>query len=436
MWIVYVDFPTIAIILPGTQPTDMLTRFIPLMIGLRYTRAKRRNHFISFVSGFSLFGMAIGVFALIVVLSVMNGFDRELKQCILSVVPHGTVTFANGQSWQAMATEVSAVPGVSGVAPYVAGYGMVSFSGGYEGVEVQGILPEQEGQVSVIDQHMVLGRLSDLKPGEFDIILGSLLARYLGVSPGDKVSLVLPQLNITPAGVFPRQKRFRVAGVFEVGAQVDQSLVLIHLADAQKLFRLGDGVTGLRVHTPDLYQAQPVLARVAKELASDGAQVKDWSQTQGGLFQAVQMEKTVVTILLMIIVAVAAFNIVTSLVLMVADKRSDIAVLRTLGLSQQQVMGIFIVQGCAVGWFGILLGAVLGSLAAIFIGPVVSAIEQLTGLYVFDPSVYFVSSLPSEWQLEDLLVVCGSGVVLSLLATLYPAYRAAQVEPAEVLRYE
>ncbi len=411
---------------------------MPLFIGLRYTRAKRRNQFISFVSGFSLFGMAIGVFALIVVLSVMNGFDRELKQRILSVVPHGIVSFSREYHWQDLAAEIRQIDGVEGVAPYVSGFGMLSFSGGLEGVEVQGILPQQENQVSVIDQHMLQGQLSDLKSGEFDIVIGSLLARYLGVSRGDRVSLVLPELNITPAGIFPRQKRFRVAGVFEVGAQVDQSLVLVHMADAQKLFRLQDGVHGLRIRTPDLYAALPVLARIQSTLAkkNETVQVKDWSQTQGGLFQAVQMEKTVVTLLLLIIVAVAAFNIVTSLVLMVADKRGDIAVLRTLGMSQKQVMGIFVVQGCAVGWIGIVFGALLGSLAAVFIGPIIEFIEGLGGFYIFDPRVYFVTTLPSQWQWQDVVLICSSGVVMSLLATLYPAYRAAQVEPAEVLRYE
>lgn len=416
----------------------MLTRFLPLFIGLRYTRAKRRNQFISFVSGFSLFGMAIGVFALIVVLSVMNGFDRELKQRILSVVPHGTVNFSNAYDWREMAEAVKKIDGVEGVAPYVAGYGMLSFSGGLDGVEIQGVLPEQEAQVSVINQHMVQGSLNDLEPGDFDIVLGSLLARYLGVARGDKVSLILPQLNITPAGIFPRQKRFRVVGIFEVGAQVDQGLVLIHMSDAQKLFRLQDDVHGLRVRTPDLYAAQPVLQRVKQALAANDetVDVKDWSQTQGGLFQAVQMEKTVVTLLLLIIVAVAAFNIVTSLVLMVADKRGDIAVLRTLGLSQQQVMAVFVVQGCAVGWVGILVGAILGSLMAVFVGPVISFMEQISGLYIFDPQVYFVTTLPSQWLWSDVALVCSSGVVMSLIATLYPAYRAAQVEPAEVLRYE
>ncbi len=413
---------------------------VPLFIGLRYTRSKRRNQFISFVSGFSLFGMAIGVFALIVVLSVMNGFDRELKSRILSVVPHGFIDQTPQlRDWPQLAQRVERHPQVVAAAPYIAGFGLISRGYGVQGVNIQGILPDWEQRVSVIGEHMVLGAIEDLRPRQYGIVIGNLLARYLGVGRGDKIALTLPQITLTPAGAFPRLKRFTVVGVFEVGAQVDQNLVMIHLDDAQKLFRYGDGVQGLHLQVNDIYRAGAVVSELSAQLSADGQPgylSKDWSQTQGSLFQAVKMEKTVITVLLLIIVAVAAFNIVTSLVLMVADKRSDIAVLRTLGLSSRQVMAIFVVQGSAVGIIGVAIGAVLGTLAAHFVGDIAAWLEHMLGLSVFDPSVYFISRLPSEWRLEDAVLICACGLVISVLATLYPAFRASRIEPAEALRYE
>lgn len=416
----------------------MLSMFrnLPLYIGLRYMRSKRRNQFISFVSGFSLLGMALGVMALIIVLSVMNGFDRELKKRILSVVPHGFIEGKTPiQNWPSLSGQINQHPEVIASAPYIEGFGLVAYESGVQGVQLQGILPESEAAVSIIETHMLVGSSHDLRAGEYGIVLGSLLARYLGITTGDKVVITLPDLNITPAGIFPRMKRFTVVGVFEVGAQVDQSLVMIHLTDAQKLFRYGAGVQGLHIRTGDIYRAAPVMKELSRELNGDYT-FKDWSQTQGSLFQAVKMEKTVIGVLLMIIVAVAAFNIVSSLVLMVADKRSDIAVLRTIGLSARQVMGIFIVQGSAVGFVGILIGAVSGSLIAIFIGDLVSWAENALGVHIFDPNVYFISHMPSRWLISDVIVICAIAVVLSIVATLYPAYRASKIEPAEALRYE
>ena len=421
-----------------------MQRPVPLFIGLRYTRSKRRNQFISFVSGFSLFGMAIGVFALIVVLSVMNGFDRELKSRILSVIPHGFIDQTPQLAdWPQLAEQVLRHPEVVAAAPYIGGFGLISRDYGVQGVSIQGILPDAESRVSVIGEHMVLGAVEDLRPGQYGIVLGNLLARYLGVARGDKVALTLPEIALTPAGAFPRMKRFTVVGVFEVGAQVDQNLVMIHLADAQKLYRYGDGVQGLHLKVEDIYRAAPVVAALSVTLANGadggggaGFVSRDWSQTQGSLFQAVKMEKTVITVLLLIIVAVAAFNIVTSLVLMVADKRSDIAVLRTLGLSSRQVMAIFVVQGSAVGVIGVVIGAVLGTLAAHYVGDLAAWLERALGLSVFDPNVYFISRLPSQWRLEDALLIAGCGLVISVLATLYPAFRASRVAPAEALRYE
>lgn len=413
---------------------------VPLHIGLRYTRAKRRNQFISFVSAFSLVGMALGVMALIVVLSVMNGFDREMKNRILSVVPHGFVDREPElDDWRSLADSVLAHPQVLAAAPYIEGFGLMSYGQGVEGVQIQGILPDEQAGVSVVEQRMILGSTQQLREGEFGIVMGRLLARKLGMTLGDQVRVTLPEIRVTPAGVFPRVRSFTLVGVFEVGAQMDQRLGLIHLGDAQRLFRYR-GVQGLQLELTDIYRAGPVMAELSQQLGDrhpeEDYRVRDWSQTQGSLFQAVKMEKVMISVLLGIIIAVAAFNIVSSLVLMVADKRSDIAVLRTLGMSARQVMATFMVQGSAVGVAGTAIGAALGCLLAIYIGPLVAWIESLLDLHIFDPSVYFISVLPSQLLWQDVFVICGVALLLSFLATLYPAYRAAKIEPAEALRYE
>lgn len=410
-------------------------KFIPLYIGLRYTRAKRRNQFISFISAFSLIGMALGVMALIIVMSVMNGLDREMKQRLLSVVPHGYIDQVPYMSdWTSVAKAVAANPKVIGSAPYIAQDVMITYAGGVEGIQLQGIDPLQESKISVINQHMLLGQLEDLKEGEFSIIMGALLARQLGLTRGDKVVITSPDIVITPAGAYPRKKSFTLVGVFEVGSQVDQSLAFVHLVDAQRLFRQA-GPQGLHVKTVDLYQAPQVMAQLGKNLG-DSVKIKDWSQTQGSLFQSVKMEKIVTATLLNILVFIAVFNIVSSLVLMVADKRSDIAVLRTLGLTGRQVMGIFIVQGSAVGISGILIGTLLGSVIALTLNPIMAFLESVFGFHFFDPSVYFITGLPSVLLWQDVVTVCSIALVLSVAATLYPAYRAAKIEPAEALRYE
>ena len=405
-------------------------------IGLRYTRAKRRNHFISFVSVFALCGMALGVFALILVLSVMNGFDHELKQRILRVVPHGFLTTGEPLAdWRGLAQRIDNTPGLVGSAPFVGGQALVSFAGNVRGLELQGVLPSRESSVSVVDQHMLIGELDRLQPGTYGIVIGAMLARSLGVTTGDKFTVTLPQVSITPAGVFPRTKRFTLVGVFEVGAQVDQTLALIHIEDAQTLFRLGNAVDGLRLKFDDIYEAPQALSTLVKNLGP-GYHGKNWSQTQGSLFQAVKMEKTVVGVMLSIIVAVAAFNIITCLVMMVAEKRTDIAVLRTMGMKAGDIVSIFMVQGIALGIAGIFVGAALGIPAALYLSQFVAWIESMTGLQVFDPSVYFVSFIPSRFQWQDALWVCGIALLITLLATLYPSWRAARIMPAEALRYE
>jgi len=410
--------------------------FTSLFVGLRYIRAKRRNQFISFISGFSLLGMTLGTLALIVVLSVMNGFDREIKQRILSVVPHAFIDeIPRLKAWQDLARKISVAEHVVASAPYIGGYGMLTAKGAIKSAELQGILPSHEQHVSIIDRYMVKGELRHLEAGGYGIVLGRLLANFLRTDIGGQVVVTLPEVSITPAGLYPRVKRFTVVGIFEVGAQVDQSLAMIHLADAQKVFRYGRSVQGLRLKVDDIYHAQKVSIKLRQELG-DAYRLTDWSQAQGGLFDAIQMEKRMVTLLLLIIIAVAALNIVTGLVLMVADKRGDIAVLRTLGMSTQEVMSIFIVQGSTVGIAGVFAGALIGCLLAWGLSDVIRFFEMLLNIHIFDPNVYFISQIPSDLRFEDVLLVCGSGVVMSVVATLYPAYRAAQVEPAEVLRYE
>ena len=412
----------------------MLTN-IPFYIGLRYTRAKRRNQFISFISAFSLVGMALGVMALIIVLSVMNGFDREMKQRILSVVPHGFIDQQPALvDWQPLAQQVMQHPEVVAAAPYLSSTVMISYAGGVDAVELQAILPEEEAKISIVNQRMLVGSLDMLQAGNYGIVMGRLLASRLALAPGDKVRLTSPEINITPLGAFTRTRHFTLVGVFEVGAEVDSNLVLVHLQDAQKFLRQ-PGAQGLHVKTRDMFVAPRVMTELRQQLG-ETVTVKDWSQTQGSLFQAVKMEKMVVGALLLIIIAVAAFNIVSSLVLMVADKRSDIAVLRTLGLSARQVMAIFVVQGSAVGFLGTFVGAAIGCLVALNLTSIMGLVEQLFGFQVFDPEVYFISQLPSVLMWQDLLVICGLALTLSLLATLYPAYRAARIEPAEALRYE
>jgi len=416
--------------------------WVSAFIGLRYTRAKRRNQFISFVSGFSFVGMALGTLSLIVVMSVMNGFDAEIKHRLLKVVPHGL--FETEQpllAWTALQQVLQTHGAVLSTEPYVSGFGMVSYQRSLHGVALQGLFPNN-ALATTLAPNMIVGSLEQLQAGQYNVVMGRLLARFLGVTTGDKISLTLPQLNVTPAGIFPRMKRFTVVGVFEVGAQVDQNLLLLHLTDAQKLLRLGTGVSGVSIQTTDMYEAVQVVDNLNQKLANsidpNLSQItgKDWSQTQGSLFAAVKMEKTVVSLLLMVVIAVAAFNIISSLVLMVADKRTDIAVLRTLGFTRNQVMNVFVVQGFAVGATGVAIGTLLGVAVASSIGELVALWETLTGILLFDPNVYFISQLPADVQWPDVLLVVLVGLLLSFLSTLYPAYRASKVEPAEALRYE
>jgi lipoprotein-releasing system permease protein len=410
---------------------------LPLFIGLRYTRSKRREGFVSFISGFSLCAMALGVMALIVVLSVMNGFDREIKNRLLRVVPHITVVRAQGFSVDEIDTlrpQIMADANIRSVVPMVQSFAMLSHEVEQSGVMLQGVDP-QWATLDMLKEHMISGYLEQLQPGEFGVVLGSQVARRLNVFVGDRVQVTMPDITVTPAGIFPRIKALRVTGIFEVGAQVDSSVAFVHQQDARKLLRLGNSFQGMQLQLEDAYVADQWIAEVG-ETVLPGLAWRSWTHSMGTLFQAMRMEKVVVSLLLSVIIAVAAFNIVASLVLMVADKRRDIAVVRTMGATSSLVMRIFVVQGMAVGTMGIVAGTLLGCLLAYFIGDIVGLIEQVAGIYLFDPSVYLISALPSRILLADVVTVVGSAFMISFLATLYPAWRAGQVLPAEALRYD
>ena len=413
-------------------------RPLSIFIGSRYTRAKRRNHFISFISLTSMIGLALGVLAMIMVLSVMNGFQREMSNRILGMVPHAVITGA-GQplnDWQAVAKQLDGHPQVLGTAPVTQLEGMLSFKGNMQPIEINGIDPEAEGQVSILGSRMIGGRLEDLRAGESGVILGLMTARRFGLRIGDKLTLIVPELSDAPGGVTPRMQRLNVVGVFKVGAELDGSLAMIHRADAARIQKWDpEQVEGVRVRLADLYQAPMVASELATTMG-EGYRARDWSMTQGSLFSAMKMEKTMIGLLLLLIVAVAAFNIIATLIMVVADKRADIAILRTLGATPRQIMRIFMVQGSIIGLTGTLIGMVLGVLGALNVSALVGWLERVTGQHIFSSDVYFINTLPSELRLEDVLLVTLAALVLSFLATLYPAWRAAQTQPAEALRYE
>ncbi|MDX9740227.1 MAG: lipoprotein-releasing ABC transporter permease subunit [Gammaproteobacteria bacterium] len=413
-------------------------RPLPVYIGLRYTRARRRNHFISFISVISMLGIALGVTALITVLSVMNGFEKELRERILGVVAHVTVRGATGplDDWRVLEAELRERPGVTGIAPFVSAEGMIGNGPRVSGAMLRGIDPLLEGEVSELPEKMRLGSMDDLVPGEFGIVLGRELARALGVTIGDRVVVITPQATVTPAGFLPRLKRFTVVGMFEIGMfEYDSALALMHVEDASTLFRLDGGVSGVQLRLADMFLAPRFAADLAADMPFD-YRVLDWTQQHANFFRAVQMEKTVMFVILLLIVAVAAFNLVSTLVMLVTDKQADIAILRTLGASPAAVMGVFIVQGAVVGLVGTVLGVIGGVALAQNIDVVVPALERLLGIRFLAPDVYYISDLPSDMRWHDVGSVGVIAFVLCLLATLYPAWRAARVHPAEALRYE
>ena len=419
--------------------SGILTRVrYELLVGLRYTRAKRRNHFISFISAISMAGIALGVAALIVVLSVMNGFQKELRARILGVASHVQISGANNQlaDWQSVAKLVAQDPRVKGTAPFVNAQGMLAAGQAVRGSVVRGIIPEREEQVAEIGLHMRAGKLVALRAGEFGIVLGSELARALGALTGDKVALIAPQGLVTPAGVIPRLKQFTVVGTFEVGMfEYDSGLALVHLEDAQKLYQMGDAVSGVRLRLDDLFAARSV-ARDLMSKMDPSYFATDWTRSHANFFRAVEIEKRVMFIILLLIVAVAAFNIVSTLVMLVTDKQSDIAILRTLGASPGSIVQIFMVQGALIGVIGTFVGLVFGVLVGFNVDTVVPFIENLLGFKFLSKDIYYISDLPSDVQLGDVTTIGIVSLVLSFIATLYPSWRASRTSPAEALRYE
>lgn len=408
-----------------------------LFVGLRYTRAKRRNHFISFISLISMIGIALGVMVLITVMSVMNGFERELRDRILGMAPHVLVQGLGGplEDWQSLEKTVKQHPEVIGVSPYIQTETMFRFQGRERFGMVQGILPEKIGEVSIVKDNMSMGSFDDVKAGEYNIVLGASIARGLGINLGDKVSLlILSETRISLAGVSMRTKRFTVTGIFETRSEADKSLAFIHMDDAAQLLRQ-EGVTALQLKTDNVMNVYDINYQVS-QLLDHQYFVTDWTRQHETLFNAIDMEKKIMFILLTFIIAVAAFNIVTSLVMLVTEKQADIAILRTLGASPGSILRIFMTSGIINGLIGTLAGVILGVLLALNLPDIVSWVETTFGVSVFPQDVYFVNFLPTELIADDVIKIGLSAFAISVLATLYPSWKASKTQPAEALRYE
>jgi lipoprotein-releasing system permease protein len=406
-------------------------------IGLRYTRAKRRTGGISLVSGISIIGLAIGMIVLITTIAVMTGFQEEYRTRLLSMVAHATISGV-GESlpdWQGAVRMAHEDKRVIGAAPYVEREAMLQ-GNSEQGVLLRGVLPEREGEVSVLARKMIVGKLSDLQPGKFDIVLGKELALELGVGVGDKITVLVAEGNVTPIGFIPRAKAFTVVGIFEVGMQeYDLGLAVTHLQDAQRLLRMDTGVTGVRLKLTDMWQAYNVANDLANRMGGL-YRVRDWTRDNSNMFSALKMEKAVMFILLIFITVVAVTNLLSSLVMVVQDKQADIAILRTLGMRPGAIMRVFMVQGCVIGTLGVALGVAGGVALTKNLDSVVHLIERITGIEVMPPSVYYISGLPTQLEWSDVGTIALIGLVLCFLATLYPAWRAARIDPANALRYE
>jgi lipoprotein-releasing system permease protein len=424
---------------PGFNPLMQIP--YELLLGWRYTRAgraTRRNGFISFISGVSMLGIALGVAALIIVLSVMNGFQKEVRDRMLGVLAHIEVFDAGGQAIPNLEQTLASIerhPEVMGAAPYVGAQALIARGEDMKGALIRGIDPAQEAKVTDLVREMPPSTLSRLVPGEFNVILGGELARSLGVISGDTVTLIAPSGQLTPAGIVPRIRSMNVVGTFDSGHfEYDSALALLHMEDAARIFRV-EGPTGVRVKIKDLHAARAVAVSIAADL-DPGLLVRDWTRQNRTWFAAVQLEKRMMFIILTLIVAVAAFNLVSTLVMTVTDKRADIAILRTLGASPQSIMGVFMLQGALVGIIGTGAGLLLGLGVAFNIDTLVPALEHLLGASFLPQDIYLISRMPSDPQRTDILPVAVISLVLSFLATIYPSWRASRVNPAEALRYE
>ncbi|HEX4045973.1 MAG TPA: lipoprotein-releasing ABC transporter permease subunit [Gammaproteobacteria bacterium] len=414
-------------------------RPVAMFIGLRYTRAKTRNHFISFISLVSIIGIALGIAVLITVLSVMNGFDREIKKRVFSMVPPITITSVTGYiaGWQDLQEIIAGSPGVIASTPYVTAEVLLSYGGAVQPTLLTGILPTSEAKVTGIAEKMVLGSLSDLQPGKFGVVIGENLASRLGANIGDKITVVTPQVSLSPAGILPRYKRFTITGIFRAGSGFgfDAGFGYIHLEDAQRLMGLGSNVTGLYLNVHDVYAAPQIAQQLQIEL-SRTAVINTWADQFGDFFHAIQLEKTMMFFILLLILAIAAFNLVSTLVMVVNEKQADIAILRTFGATPRMIMAVFMVQGSIIGVVGTFLGIVGGVLLAWNVTSIVNTIEHIFHVQFLSSSVYFVNYLPSEIQSGDIIKIGLAALGLSLIATLYPAWRAAKMDPVEALRYE
>jgi len=411
---------------------------LPLYIGLRYTRAKRRTHFISFISLVSILGIALGVMALITVLSVMNGFEKELRTRILGMASHAQVSALTGDlaDWPQLQKELQQDPRIVGAAPQVEFEGMLNYGSQVSGALIHGVLPREEEAVSNVHEKMVAGDMQALVGGEFGIVLGQELALTMGVDLGDKVTLITPQAQVTPAGILPRMRRFTVVGVFSVGMyEYDRATAFIHLDDGARLMKLKDKVSSVRLKLKDMFAA-PELSYELNQSMGDRYWINDWTKQHANFFRAVKTEKRVMFFILLLIVAVAAFNIVSTLVMLVNDKRSDIAILRTLGLTPGQVMGVFMVQGVLIGLIGTALGILSGVALAANVETIVPAIESFFNTKFLAPDVYYISDLPSDLRSTDVLTVGLVAFFASMIMTLYPAWQASRTQPVEALRYE
>ena len=415
-----------------------MIRPLELAIGLRHLRAKQRIRFISFISLISVLGIALGVAALITVLSVMNGFERELRSRILGMAAHATIAGFRGplHDWREAADMALAHPSVLGAAPYVEGQAMLTAGGAVRGVLVRGIEPDEERSVSDVSDYMVTGTLDELEAGAFRIVVGSSLATRLGLDLGSRVTAIAPEPTTSPAGVVPRHRRFEVAGIFEAGhGQYDSSFALMHIRDAGRLFRVRDGVSGLRLRLDDVFAAP----RLAQEIASSlGGRywVTDWTRYHAQFFRALRIEKTAMFIILTLIVAVAAFNLVSTLVMIVNEKQPEIAILRTLGLTPASVLAIFLVQGTLIGLVGTGVGAAAGVALAGNLEVIVPAIERLIGQKFLSPEIYYLADVPADIRGADVVTIVVVAFVMSVIATIYPAWRAANTQPADALRHE
>ena len=411
-----------------------------LFVGLRYLRAKRKNHFSTFISITSMIGIALGVAVLIIVLSVMNGFGTELRNRILGVASHLQITQGDNMlsNWQQAMVVLDGMPHVVAAAPFIMGQGMLSYDAAAQGTLVRGIIPADEVKVAEFADKMKVGSLDDLRAGEFNIILGRDLAQSLGITVGDKVVLMSPSGQATPVGTMPRMKQFKLVGLFEMGYQsYDSGLALVHMEDAAKLYRMNDKITGLRIKLDDPFLTSEVAPAIASKLSNQGNYyISDWVQENPNFFAALKMEKRIMSIIMVLVVAVAAFNIVSTLIMAVIDKRADIAIMRTFGASPRSIMSIFIIQGALIGIIGTLLGATLGILIALNIDSIIPFIESLFHVQFLAKDVYYISEVPSQVLWSDVLLITLTSIILSLLATLYPSYKASQINPAEALRYE